>query len=98
MSLYTGQRINNFEYKELPITDELIERVEELVELENQPVLTCGVPTFEWTPAVEIEDLDDDENENNQQENNEDAEVNTQNNEEKIQKIKNEKMNQKKSL
>ena len=68
MSLYTGQRINNFEYKELPITDELIERVEELVELEKQPVLTGGVPTFEQTRGVEIEDLDGDENESNQQE------------------------------
>ena len=80
------------------MTDEVIERVEELAELKIQPVLTGGVPTFEWTPGVEIEYLDNDENENNQQENNEDAEVNTQNNEEKIQKIKNEKMNQTKSL
>ena len=47
MSLYTGQRVNSFQWEELPITDEVIERVEELVELEKQPVLTGGVPTFE---------------------------------------------------
>ena len=74
MSLYTGKRLNSYVWEELPISDEVIERVEELAEQQKQPDLINGIPTFEWTPhtqRVEHEDRDE-EQDNTQRVENED--------------------------
>ena len=53
MSLYTGKRINSYVWEELPISDEVKERVEELAEQQKQPKFTDGMPTFDWISNVE---------------------------------------------
>ena len=61
MSLSTGKRIHCYQWTELPITDFVVDRVEQLAALEKQPIMTNGYPIFEWTPGVPI--LDEDETE-----------------------------------
>ena len=39
MSLYTGKRVHSYIWEELPIDDGVIQRVEQLAELEKQTVL-----------------------------------------------------------
>ena len=56
MSLYTGKVIHAYAWQELPIHEEVIEKVEYLADLENQPKMTDRVPLFEWAPGVEITD------------------------------------------
>ena len=56
MSLYTGKRVHSYIWEELPIEDGVIQRVEELAEIEKQPVLVYYNPLFEWTPGVVIEE------------------------------------------
>ena len=67
MSLYTGNKIHAFRWKELPVHDDVINRVEELAEIEKQPKMSNRVPLFEWSPGVEIvnEDQENIENNNN---------------------------------
>ena len=40
----------------MPIDDGVIQRVEQLAEIEKQPVLVDANPLFEWTPGVSIEE------------------------------------------
>ena len=61
MSLYSGKRIHGYKWKELPIDEHVIQRVEQLDENEKQPVMHRGMPCFEWAPGIEIEDIDDEE-------------------------------------
>jgi hypothetical protein len=61
MSLYTGKRLHSYHWEELPISDEVIKRVNELGEEEDQPILTDGVPLFEWTPGQIIDEDDEEE-------------------------------------
>ena len=56
MSLHSGKQINSFNYKELPIYDEVINRVEELTLSQQQPIFKQGRPIFEWSPRVPIKD------------------------------------------
>ena len=51
MSLYTGKRVHLYIWEELPIDDGVIQRVEQLAELEKQPVLVDANP-FYWSPGV----------------------------------------------
>ncbi len=65
-SLRTGKRIHAYQWKELPIPDYVIERVEEMAKKEKQPKMRNGAPLFEWAPGIPIIDdneytLDDDE-------------------------------------
>ena len=49
MSLDTGAKIHGFNFKELAITNTIIDRVHELAEMENAPDLDeDGCPIFEW--------------------------------------------------
>ena len=57
MSLYSGQRIHGYSWEQLPIDDDVIERVEQLAVNENQPKLVDGLPIFEWARNVPITDL-----------------------------------------
>ena len=60
MNLHTGKRIHAFAWKELPVPDWVIEKVEEMAEIEGQPKMTDRTPLFEWAPGVPV--LDEDEN------------------------------------
>ena len=82
MSLYSGKRIHSYEWKELPIDEEVITRVEELAEKEEAPEMKRGYPIFTWKQRIidgsdlnindAIEDIIDIEvienNENNEEE------------------------------
>ena len=46
MSLYSGKRIHGYEWRELPIDEEVITRVEELAEEEEAPEMKRGYPIF----------------------------------------------------
>ena len=48
MSLYSGNHIHSYEWKELPIDEETITRVEELAENEEAPEMKRGYPVFTW--------------------------------------------------
>ena len=63
MSLYSGKRIHGYKWDRLPIDENIIARVEQLAEAEKQPIMNRGMPCFEWTPGVEIEDEPDEEDE-----------------------------------
>ena len=57
MSLYSGKRIHSYEWKELPIDEEVIARVEELAEEEEAPEMKRGYPIFTWKRRI-IEESD----------------------------------------
>ena len=83
MSLYTGKRINSYIREELPISDEITERVGEMALRQNQPQAVNGIPLFEWNSM----NTDQDELENNEedevaQENDTDDEIENQEQEE----------------
>ena len=70
MSLRTGRRLNSSQWTELPITDEVTDRVDNMVkkELQQPNTATDGI-VFEWEPGVSI-DIDIitiKDNENNRQ-------------------------------
>ena len=52
MSLYTGNKVQLYIWEELPIDDGVIQRVEQLAELEKKSVLVDSNPFFEWAPGV----------------------------------------------
>jgi hypothetical protein len=54
MSLYTGKKIHGYIWNEIPIDDDVISRVEELADKENQPLLIDDHPLFEWAPGRPI--------------------------------------------
>ena len=56
MSLYTGKRLHSYNWQELPIDDETINRVEDLAKAEKAKRLTDNYPMFEWAPGVPIID------------------------------------------
>jgi hypothetical protein len=47
MSLYTGKRLHSYNWIELPIDDEVIDRVHELAQNEGQKILTDDYPMFD---------------------------------------------------
>ena len=47
MSLLSGKRIHSNNWTELPISDEVINRVHEMASEEQQPELVNGIPLFE---------------------------------------------------
>ena len=55
MSLRTGKRLHGFIWNEVPITDEVISRVEQLGEEDGQPMI-MDEPIFEWAPGYIVED------------------------------------------
>ena len=52
MSLETGRKLHGYKWKELPMDDWVIARVEEIAKKEGQPKLVNKTPLFEWTPGV----------------------------------------------
>ena len=52
MSLNTGRRLHSYHWTQLPIPDDVIERVETMAEKENQPLLVDNVTMFEWQPGT----------------------------------------------
>ena len=48
MSLITGKRLHAFKWTELPINEEVIERIDDLARKENQPILSNGTVLIEW--------------------------------------------------
>ena len=70
---YTGKNIHVFDWKVLPIDDEVIAQVESLAADEKQPVLIAHMTLFEWAPGVptiyifgekEIDEHGDNDNDN----------------------------------
>ena len=57
MSLHSGKRIHGYHWDELPIDEHAIERVESLAAEQEQPLMHDEVPSFEWTPGDEVEDI-----------------------------------------
>ena len=58
MSLESGRKLHGYKWKELPMDDWVIARVEEIAKKEGQPTLVNKTPIFEWTPGVPT-DLND---------------------------------------
>ena len=56
MSLYTGLKIHGYKWTELPIDDDVIDRVEEMADKQKAPKMINRSPLFEWRPGVPIED------------------------------------------
>ena len=57
MLLYSRKRISSYRWKELPIDEDVIDRVESLAEVEEAPEMSRGYPIFTWKRRV----LDDPE-------------------------------------
>ena len=55
MSLISGRRFHSREWDELPIRDEIIEKVHELAKRDNQPSLTKNNLLFKWGPGSLIQ-------------------------------------------
>ena len=66
MNLNTGKLLSRKRFTILPITDAVIQRVEQLAEEEKQPKIINGCPKFEWNPDDEIV-FDDDDDDDEQQ-------------------------------
>ena len=60
MYLATGKQLHDLIWKEIPINDQVISRVNNLVTKENQTEMTKGYPIFEWIPGIPITDKGDD--------------------------------------
>ena len=65
MSLYTGKKLHAYVWTELPIDEDVIERVEYLANKENQPYHMDDHPIFEWSPGVAIDEDEEDERDGN---------------------------------
>ena len=60
MSLESGSKVNGRVVAELPITDEVIQRVEELGIQQRQPFRASKMLQYEWKPGLIVDDDDDD--------------------------------------
>ena len=56
MLLLTGKRIHGYQWQELPISEEVIDRVHYLAKEEKQPALINGELLFEWNLGLPIEE------------------------------------------
>ena len=54
MSLRTGKQIHAKQWTELPVTDEVVQRVEELADAAQIPEMVNGELLFEWAPGNPI--------------------------------------------
>ena len=48
MSLITGKKLHAFKWVELPINEEVIERINDLAQKEKQHILSNGTIMVEW--------------------------------------------------
>ena len=60
MSLYTGKRLHSYIWEEIPIDQDIIDRVDKLAREEKQTLLDNSQPLFELLPGKEIEDYQND--------------------------------------
>ena len=67
MSLKSGKRISSNRWEQLPISEDVINRVHKLVEIEKRPLMTQKEMVFEWEPGIpiDIEPLAEEERINN---------------------------------
>ena len=56
MSLLSRQKLHAYQWEEIPISKEVIDRVHELAKQENQPLLPRGELIFEWDLGMPIQD------------------------------------------
>lgn len=56
MSLLSGQKLHAYHWEEIPISDEVIDRVHYLAKEEKQPALVNGQLIFEWDTGRPIQD------------------------------------------
>ena len=63
MSLETGKRIHSKQWDVLPISNNVIDTVNDLGNEQQQPTLKHRVPLFEWAPGIEIDVPNDDDDE-----------------------------------
>ena len=54
MPLNTGRQIHSYQWTELPIPEQVIERVYFMAKKQNQPRLVDQTPHFEWRPDSPI--------------------------------------------
>ena len=59
MLLKTGHKLHGYHWVELPISKDIIDKVEQLAEEQGQPIMDNG-PIFEWNPGELIVDANDD--------------------------------------
>ena len=59
MYLATSKQIQTFIWTELPINDQVIQRLNEPATKENHPEMTKGYQIFEWIPGIPIIEKDD---------------------------------------
>ena len=77
MNLYTAKKLHSYNWQELPIDNENISRIEELVQEEKVKRLTDTYPMFKWVRGVPIIDkLLPNVNENNNEEYHNENEIN----------------------
>ena len=55
MSLYSDKKIHSNEWYELPINEDLIDRVEHITMKKKAVVMNDGYPMFEWLPGVRMD-------------------------------------------
>ena len=52
MFLATGKHLHTYIWTYLPINEQVIYRVDDLVTKENKPDITKVYPIFEWSPGI----------------------------------------------
>ena len=83
MSLYSGKRIHSYKWKELPIYDEVINRVKELAEEEDVSKMKRGYTALTWKlcfidePDLNVNDAIEDNEPSDNTNNENDLNVNT---------------------
>jgi hypothetical protein len=55
MSLGTGKRLHSRKWIALPMNDYVVSQVNDLAEIERQPVMPGNMPIFEWAPDIVME-------------------------------------------
>ena len=60
MFSHSGKRLHSYIWGELPIDQDVIDRVKQLAREEKKPDLDNNQPLFEWLPGQEIEDYQHD--------------------------------------
>jgi hypothetical protein len=56
LSLTTGRKLSRQQWDELPTPGGVVEAVKRIAQTDNQPLIGHGVPLFEWSPGVPIQD------------------------------------------
>ena len=54
MSISTGKQIHVYIWTEIPIIEQVIQRVDKLATREKQPDMTKGYPIFQWSLGIPI--------------------------------------------